>query len=170
METPPLKYFISALWANCISTSTHLHTLFAVSVCRCFLHVVSENSVGRSLSGHINNTYWHMNIKSKYDIETIFVTVSLSLVRCSRINTLPTINSLAAIPAKRYMVCRNLRAVSYKFNNTAYQDKYFALLCHILCELCYVEFSFWALHHMGSRAWPHWLSQFSSWEGFKIMN
>jgi len=99
METPPLKYFISSLWVNCIRTSTHLHTLFAVSVCRCFLHLVSENSVGHSLSSHIINSYWHMSIKSKYDIETIFVTVSLSLVRCSRINTLPTINSLAAIPS-----------------------------------------------------------------------
>jgi len=59
-----------------------------------------------------------------------------------------------------------LQAVAYKFNNPAYQDKYFALLCHILCELCYVEFSFWASHLMCSRAWPHWLS---SWEGFKIM-
>ena len=62
---------------NSISTITHLQTLFAITVGGCFLHLLSENLIGHSLSSHIISTSWHMNIKSKYDIEIVFVTVSV---------------------------------------------------------------------------------------------
>lgn len=129
METLPLKYFISALCANCKSTCTHLQTLFAISVCRCFLHLVSENSFGHSLSSHIINTYWYMNIKSKYDIETLFVTVSLSLVRCSHISSLHAINTLANIPSDIWCarICKLFHA-----NLTTFHIKINTLHCFVI--------------------------------------
>jgi hypothetical protein len=176
MEAPPLKYFISALWENCISGSTHLQTLFASSVCRCFLHLITENSVGHSLSSHIISTSWRINIKSKYDIEIVFVMLYVSLVRCSHINSLHTLNSLATIPSD---ICYARICKLFHTNLTTLhiKDKYIAHLRHILCELCWIEISFWASHHImstracltrsvtsiagkGLRLWPEflWLS------------
>lgn len=129
-----------------------MQTLFASSVCRCFLHLVTESSFGHSLSSHIIRTSWHINVKGKYDIEIVSVMVSVSFVRCCPINSLHTVNSLATIPSD-IGYARICKLFHTNLTMLHIRDKYSALLCHILCELCWIEIGFWVSHHiMPSRA------------------